>query len=52
MNTNYLVDRTERQLNSYLVSGKAYEYRFNGISLPIFNRLCQLSKYKSLHGID
>ncbi len=50
LNRNYLVDRRERQLNSYIVSGKSYAGQLKGISLPIFNMLCQSSKYKSLHG--
>jgi hypothetical protein len=50
MNKYYLVDRKERQLNLYFNSGKASANKFNGISLPIFKRICQLSRYESLHG--
>ncbi|MGE5632338.1 MAG: hypothetical protein ACM3TR_14750 [Caulobacteraceae bacterium] len=50
MNTGYLVDRKERLLNSFVVTGKAYLRVDNRISMPIFNNLCQLSRYKSLHG--
>lgn len=50
MNKYCLVDKKERQLNMYLASGRAYARQFNGISVHIFNRLCQLSKYRSLHG--
>jgi len=52
LNIYYLVDRKERLLNSFVVTGKAFVNRFKGISLPNYNGICQLSRYKSLHGIN
>jgi hypothetical protein len=52
LNIYYLVDRKERLLNSFVVTGRAYVNQFNGIGLSIFNRISQLSKYESLHGTN